>query len=148
MKTRKLNKRERWRLHKAIWNIYQSEKLVVTDSYERQKEVAQKILDKYPELSVDLVSTITTETVIEFLEKNNMATTDEYWLFDQMVIYTLRNILNKYEPKLETMIKWEKPKRMVSPPFEAYYDRGHSSLNVGPNRIPDDQMRQMKHPYV
>lgn len=148
MKTRKLNKRERWRLHEAIWNIYQAEKLVVTDSYERQKEVAQKIIDKYPELSVDLVSTITTETVIEFLEKNNMATTDEYWLFDQMVIYTLRNILNKYEPKLETMIKWEKPKRMASPPFEAYYAKGHSRLNVGPNRIPDDQMRQMKRPYV
>lgn len=147
MKQIKLNKQKRWNLYKVISDVYHSEKLTVTDNYERQKEVAQKILNKYPELSIDILSTITVETVLEFLEKNNMGTTDEYWLFDQMVVYTLKNILNKHEPKFEEMIKWKKPTRMASPPFEAYHEIGHNILNIGPNRIPDSQMRQMKKPY-
>lgn len=147
MKTRKLNKRDKWRLHEAIWNVYQAEKLVVTDVYERQKEVAQKILAKYPEISIDLLEVITPDTVLKFLEKKvDVVTADEFWLFDEMVLYAMRNVLNKHEPVISTF-KYEKPRRMTSPPFEAYYQVGHSALNIGPGRIPDNQMRQMKRPY-
>jgi hypothetical protein len=68
-------------------------------------------------------------------------------MFGQMVVYAMRNILNNHDPKMNSF-NYEKPSRKVSPSFKAYYAVGHNKLNIGPNKILDHLMRQMKNPYV
>lgn len=162
MKTRKLNKRAKWKLCQAIWDITIQNEFI--SSYiqggiakgipeEYFEQIAKKVLEVHPEISVDMLQPINNEdswdNCARFFAKrkklkNLTPQETESFLILSHVVQWVDNVLTGYRP---VVIKYEKPQRMVSPPFEAYYQVGHNALNIGPNKIPDNIMRQMKKPY-
>lgn len=154
MKTRKLNKKTKWELCQAIWDMRKNYEIVGSKSSERYdsyETLARKIIAKHPEISVDMLHPIKDQDIqLRFvtgrkkLENWTEQESDDFWTLDSL-IQVIENVLNNHKPMI---IDYEKPRRSVSPRLGSYYAKGCSPLNVGPGRIPDDQMRQMKIPYV
>lgn len=153
MKTRKLNKREKWKLCQAILSMCKDYEIVGSKSSEQHdsyEALARKIIAKYPEISADMLQPVKDWDIqLRFvigrkkIESWTEQESNNFWMLGS-IIQALENVLKNHKP---VIIDYEKPRRMASPPFEAYYQVGHSALNVGAGRISDNQMRQRKRPY-
>lgn len=152
MKKRKLNKRERWKIHQVLWDMCQEYEITGTKNtelYDSYEKLAQKIIESHPEISIDLLQVINGDTVVTFFmgkrDKEEMNNDDLDNIFNfESVVQVLKNVLNNQKPNI---IDYEKPRRSISPRKTSYFAVGHSKLNIGKNKISDEEMFRERKPY-
>ncbi len=133
MKHKKLHKREKWRICKIIWNEYliagnylEGESNQV--QYDWQENVARKIIEKHPEISVEMLKIFEDLFfIIRFFNWNR-----RYSAFEKMqwteeisknvfrlsgLARVIENVLLDRKPKI---INYKKPQIIISPPSSAY----------------------------